>query len=337
MLTCPICDNNFETDRAFRNHAKTTLCFVTKLDTERELCNIKYGKQAVDVTIQQYTDGQLCCDDINKSPTKVVKLISLLGIKRTSKEERQTERYKVKYLRAIQQKYGATVTNISQVAEVQQLKEATFAARYGSYREYLEQLQKIRKHGYTSYVGTVSHKATMQKIADTCLERYGHSNFGKGYGAKQKSKQTKRDTIATWDYQERLERTSIARTAVNHRGGGVSKPEMRVRHCLVELGIDFVANKHLWHYNYDMVFGNIIIEVQGDMWHAWPGKYKSTDLIMGKLLAQDLWDKDAKKKRVANENGFRLIAIWEHDINSRTDTELVMFVDEIIKDTLNDT
>ncbi len=57
----------------------------------------------------------------------------------------------------------------------------------------------------------------------------------------------------------------------------------------------------MWNYNFDMVFDKLIIEVQGDMWHANPLFYKENDLIMGKLLAKDIWAKDERKKKKAEE------------------------------------
>jgi G:T-mismatch repair DNA endonuclease (very short patch repair protein) len=189
------------------------------------------------------------------------------------------------------------------------------------------------KLGFENYVNDSDRVSeTINKIKETCLERYGHKNFGAGVAAKEKKKKTFSETIALWDYEERLERTSKAREAVNHRGGFSSKPEKRVRHCLVELGIDFKSNVHLWHYNYDIVFDNIIIEVQGDMWHANPSKYKEDDLIMGKILAKTLWEKDLKKKKKAEENGFQLIEIWEHAIVARNDEDLLNLVKGLLYD-----
>jgi len=172
--------------------------------------------------------------------------------------------------------------------------------------------------------------ATVNKIKATCLERYGHENFGSGEVAKKKAKQSYKETIAQWSYEERLARTSIARATVCSRGGFSSKPEKRVRQCLTELDIEFKSNVHMWHYNFDMVFGKCIIEVQGDMWHANPAKYKATDLIMGKLLASDLWAKDAKKKKKAEENSFTVIEIWECEIKKRNDEQLIQYVKELL-------
>ena len=68
------------------------------------------------------------------------------------------------------------------------------------------------------------------------------------------------------------------------------------------------------------------------MWHANPSKYKENDLIMGKILAKTLWEKDAKKRKKAEENGFRLIEIWEDAIVRRNDVELIHLIEGLLYD-----
>ena len=68
------------------------------------------------------------------------------------------------------------------------------------------------------------------------------------------------------------------------------------------------------------------------MWHGNPLKYKPSDLIMGKILVGDLWKKDKRKKEVANNNGFVLIAIWECDIVNKTELELEDMLYNLLKE-----
>ena len=58
------------------------------------------------------------------------------------------------------------------------------------------------------------------------------------------------------------------------------------------------------------------------MWHAHPSLYKETDFIMGKLLVKDIWNKDAKKRLVAENNGYKVVEIWEHEIVKSSDDDL---------------
>lgn len=327
MILCPLCNTEFKNRRCLSCHLATThkTDFNTDLDKERLLVYTIFGKEEVEKLVLDYQSEKY---SIHELPLDISKYLSLLGIKRTSKEERKTERYKTKYLKSIQEKYGNDITNISQVKEVQKKKERTVSEKYGSYEIYLEHQRGLMKDGFNDYVGTEKHKNTVRKIETTCLERYGHSNFGNGKDALTRSKQTRKDIIAQWSYEERLERTSKARESVNHRGGYSSKPEKRVRKALIDLNVESVYNKHIWNYNWDMVIENILIEVQGVMWHAKPSKYKETDLIMGKILAKDIWEKDKRKHAKAKDEGYKVIEIWEDEIWDRDDFELCELVKE---------
>lgn len=62
---------------------------------------------------------------------------------------------------------------------------------------------------------------------------------------------------------------------------------------------------------------NLIIECNGDFWHANPNKYKSEDVLKfpGKSVkANDLWEKDKKKIDEYKKRGYSVITLWETDI-----------------------
>lgn len=76
------------------------------------------------------------------------------------------------------------------------------------------------------------------------------------------------------------------------------------------------------YWLYDLVLTNptkLLIEFNGDFWHANPKRYKSTDILnfpkqVGKT-AEELWDKDAKKMSDAEKCGFVVKTVWESDFN----------------------
>lgn len=68
--------------------------------------------------------------------------------------------------------------------------------------------------------------------------------------------------------------------------------------------------------SYDVKVGNKLIEVQGDYWHANPKKYQSNDVItwsMGKMTAQQVWNRDEFKRQLAISFGYDLFVVWESD------------------------
>jgi G:T-mismatch repair DNA endonuclease (very short patch repair protein) len=298
---------------------------LSALEREKIRVYTLFSKETVDELVFDYKEEKY---SVNGLPLDISNYLRLLGVKRTSKQERQTMRYKTVYMNAIQEKYGPDITNISQVSVVQKKKEETYSKNYGSYENYLKGQRNAMFDGYKKYVGTDKHKEAQQKKETTCLKKYGVSNFGHSDIAKEKTKRTKAETIALWSYEERLERTAKAREAVTSRGGYSSKPEKKVQKCLVEIGIEFQSNKMKWNYSWDIIFENFIIEVQGIMWHAKPSIYKDTDLIMGKLLAKSIWEKDARKRKKAEEEGFILIEIWEDEINKSSEEDLIKNIKE---------
>lgn len=328
MILCPLCQKELKDRRVLSLHLSTTHKhnFSSDLEKETLLVNTLFGCVAVKQTTEDYINEVYC---VNALPIDITKFLLLSGVKRTSKQERSTDRYKKKYINSIQEKYGKGIINISQSAEVKKKKEDTVKETFGSVGAYLKEKKNQLAAGYTSYVGTAKHKDTITKIENTCIERYGHSNFGSGVAARKKSKIALKARIASLSYEERLSRTSRARAAVNHRGGFSSKPEKRVRKSLIDLDTQFSYNVHKWNYNWDMMEDNFIIEVQGTMWHAKPDRYKENDLIMGKILAKDIWAKDRRKRVKAESEGYTLIEIWEDEINKcHSDEELTTLIKE---------
>ena len=123
--------------------------------------------------------------------------------------------------------------------------------------------------------------------------------------------------------EQRQQLTLNARKAVISRGGGVSKPEKLVRKVLKEAEYAFTTNQFIAGFNFDIVLPNkIIIEVNGDMWHANPLYYSENDLIMNKLKASDLWEKDKRKKTAVENLGYSVIYIWENE--TKTTDELLL-------------
>jgi G:T-mismatch repair DNA endonuclease (very short patch repair protein) len=326
MISCPICLKEFKDRRIFGLHLSRTHrnYFSNDLEKEKLLVDTLFGGDLVEKIKLDYVNCRYC---INNLPIDISKYITLLGIKRTSKQERSTERYKQTYTKSIFEKYG--VDNISKSDIVQAKKVQTIEKKHGSYEKYLEQHRDFMTEGYKIYNNDEHRKEEQHsKAIATYISKFGCDNPTKNPLVKSKLSHTQKNRIAKLTDDERLSMTSKARESVSHRGGYSSKPEKRVRKSLIDLNIEACYNKHIWNYNWDLVVGKFLIEVQGTMWHAKPGLYKETDLIMGKLLAKDIWLKDAKKHKKAKEEGYTVIEIWEDEIAKYNDEELTTFIKE---------
>lgn len=126
---------------------------------------------------------------------------------------------------------------------------------------------------------------------------------------------------------ERRRMTEKARANINY----VSSQEIRIQTILNQLDVEYTANGFLYAYNWDLIFRNkVIIEVQGDFWHANPKFYKESDVLLDGLLAKDVWKKDNRKRKLIESKGYTVHYFWESDINNMTNEEIYKLLKEIL-------
>ena len=80
-------------------------------------------------------------------------------------------------------------------------------------------------------------------------------------------------------------------------------------YCLREEGINYI-------YDFTDLNKRKIIEFQGDIYHANPLIFEENDTpnpFKKNKTSKDLWEFDAKKQKVAINNGFSYLNIWEND------------------------
>lgn len=98
-----------------------------------------------------------------------------------------------------------------------------------------------------------------------------------------------------------------------------TKPEILFQEILKSLNIDYVCQKSIKKYKCDFFIPNynLIVEIDGDYWHANPSKYSPDDLIGGKkMLAKDIWKNDKKKSDDIISEGYRLLRYWSSDLKN---------------------
>ena len=81
----------------------------------------------------------------------------------------------------------------------------------------------------------------------------------------------------------------------------------------------------------------LAIEFQGDYWHANPKQYKSSDIIRlrkNTLQAQEIWKKDAHKKKLCTDKGITLFTIWESEWNENPENVKIKIL-ENLKERIN--
>lgn len=78
----------------------------------------------------------------------------------------------------------------------------------------------------------------------------------------------------------------------------------------------------VWIYDYVDLKNKKIIEYNGDLYHANPKIYNSSEHphpFIKHLTAQDIWNKDERKRMVAEEEGFEVLTIWDSDYKKHKD------------------
>lgn len=80
-----------------------------------------------------------------------------------------------------------------------------------------------------------------------------------------------------------------------------------------EFGIMDVHTKKYYMYDFVLVDICLIIEYNGDYYHANPEAYSKNDIMYNGLYASDIWRSDHNKIKCAESRNFSVITVWESD------------------------
>lgn len=299
------CDAYKETTEAER------LIFFTTQELNLNEAQIK------DLLQREYIEQEASITDLLKhglTRDQWIKLIEYFGFEYRGSKQAQTKTRLAKTEETCLKKFG--VKNSSQHADIKRKKAATFVKNYGvdniwKSDEFKEQHQKTmqERYGVGSLPNRFDKKAEWWKQFSPEQRKKMLAPTGPGYTKWWNAlSQDERDTII----QQRIE------TAMKNGRSYSSKLEDRVAAMLDELGIKYKRQLFIGRKSYDFALpGKVLIEVQGDYWHANPQIYKADDVFEGNgrgQTAQMIWDHDAEKKRHAESKGFTVIYLWESDI-----------------------
>jgi len=105
-----------------------------------------------------------------------------------------------------------------------------------------------------------------------------------------------------------------------------TKPELLVAEMLRCMSIRFIRQFSLPRIYCDFYLPdyNLIIEVDGDYWHANPSNFSANDLIGSKKIkAQHIWELDTIKSEKIKAHGYNLMRIWSSSLKNMTAQQLV--------------
>ena len=226
-------------------------------------------------------------------------------------------------------KYG--VTNISKLDECKDKKADSFNKRYGVdnvwksdwFKSYNKNIM-LEKYGVGSLPNRNGNKTKWWSLQshDTKIA-YGkvmHEGFRIWFN------NLSVDELIAYNKKK------ASKAACNYN----SSLEIRVRKLLTDNNIAYIPQYWICQKSYDFYIKNtnIVIEVNGDYWHANPIKYMYNDIIPyrgGSCTANHIWNRDLSKKMLAESYGYNVVYVWEYDMKLMTDSELSKYLLNICK------
>jgi len=186
-----------------------------------------------------------------------------------------------------------------------------------------------------------------ERYKKTVNERYGVENVSQASEIQNKKRETFKRNYGVdnifktegfynnwWNKMSEKEKEEICRKKTAGLGCK-STLEKKIQIALNTIGVEYTSQFYLKKKRYDFKIGNIIIETNGDYWHASPKKYKKDDIIKYPnnvfKKASDVWKKDIKKKRLAEKNGYTVVYIWEDELNKMTEQETIEWTLKTLK------
>jgi len=171
--------------------------------------------------------------------------------------------------------------------------------------------------GYTEeYSKKLLSKRQSTFSLEKCIDKYGEEDGKRVWKERQDKWQ---DTLNSKPEKEKARINSLK---CGH-GFTVSKAERELIKMLSESYPDIETSYSIFYdegskyYIYDIKVGDKIIEYNGDFWHANPKIYDETFYNrVSKKSAKDIWEKEVHKDKIANDNGFDVLKIWESEYKS---------------------
>ena len=216
--------------------------------------------------------------------------------------------------------------------------------KYGLSYHYTQKIMNINNIPLRS-ISESAIKISTIKHRKTCMEKYGVENvsqiedvknkkrntFIKNYGADNiwKTEEFKQFTRDRWNSYSDEEKTKLLNIG-KKRNGTISLFEKKIVSYLLDLGIEietqFKFKKYFHKYDIKIKNSNILIEINGDFWHANPKKYNAEDVLnfsaTNHIKAKDIWKKDEKNRKFAEKNNYKVLYIWESDVDGKEEIQI---------------
>ena len=252
-------------------------------------------------------------------------LLSYFGIPlRNIKEANSSNQKKEKMVKVSQEKYGVDnvlctgtefyhrrnetvrarygVDNVFQIQEVKEKINKTMLDRYGKLRLNNPEAISLSRASFSDE----KWKSIAEKLRAT----------RKDWSDERREKYSKRRGELTREFWKKVNDDFLSGKFFTE----MNKVEEKVSQALELAKLDFQFSRFVARRQFDFhVAGTkVLIEVQGDYWHANPTIYSFADCLnfpgRREVHACDIWARDEEKRRIAEKFGYQVIYVWEKDI-----------------------
>jgi very-short-patch-repair endonuclease len=170
--------------------------------------------------------------------------------------------------------------------------------------EYLEKLSKISKKN----AKTEKMQAVYACAKDRVSKRMRMSNFERW--KERFGEEEARNLLESWSKKVKI--PSISKNTLPERYFMSMLNELKIHAIQQYPALGFVCDFYVPDYN-------VIVEIDGDFWHANPNRFSAFDLVGPKRMkAQEVWDRDLKKRNALEKEGYRVIRYWASELKNTT-------------------
>lgn len=342
-MICKFCGKTFESNLRALFHINN-VCNLNCDFKYKIFFSQIYGEEIINDILIKYQEGQsifTLSKLYNISRGVITTLLNEQNIKVRNIHQMCNNKRLEKIKRTCLKKFG--VDNASKSNDIKEKKKQTFLKHYG-----IDNVRKCKdfrqNHGYNK----------------TMLQRYGKLSLSNRYYNKNKwwnqfshqerqqlLKKAWQKSVKKWKYLTEQQKNIIIQkrknTLYKNYPNGIpvcsSKLEYRILNICKNNNIKYVHQYFINRHSYDFKFEkNIILEIQGDYWHANPLFYKGTDVLNHKgknITASQLWQKDKNNKILAEKYGYKVFYLWENDINKMKDEQILDYIKSIINERNN--
>lgn len=210
------------------------------------------------------------------------------------------------------------------------------------------QKQETLTEKYGKDITNISQvKEIKDKKVQSCLDTYGVTN---NFKSKEIMKQAFKTRILKYGAEYLPQTEHFWKNRNDQKGFLRSKPHQQVEKLLQNANISFISEPFhkftkfnpILMYKYsprpDILIEDykLVIEVQGDYWHANPTLHKEDEIfntVYGPLKAKEIWVKDQIRKEHIESFGYKVIYIWTSDLE-RADFNIITHLQLISANTV---